>query len=231
MVESHPEVKGGRIRTARLLGILSRDNQVKVNIPEKDRSMWSQERYKFFLDAPFEIGAGCCQVMKKNPAHAYTKQTGRKPMTAQMASESRVRAQKWVKSGCNGFDLAIPTSNPMAFWTEQDVLLYIYLNHVPICSIYGDVIPEGEVPENADKAYLFDEDRPTLKTTGANRTGCMFCGFGCHLEKPGEGRFERMRITHPKQYEYIMKPKSEGGLGYTEVIDWINEHGNLHIRY
>ena len=61
----------------------------------------------------------------------------------------------------------------------------------------------------------------------------MFCGFGCHLEKPGEGRFERMKKTHPKQYEYIMKPKSEGGLGYKFVIDWINEHNGkgVIIRY
>ena len=59
----------------------------------------------------------------------------------------------------------------------------------------------------------------------------MFCGFGCHLEKPGEGRFERMKETHPAQYKYIMKPKEEGGLNYKAVIDWINEHGDLRIRY
>lgn len=31
--------------------------------------------------------------------------------------------------------------------------------------------------------------------------------------------------------EYIMKPWNEGGLGFKEIIDWINEHGNLNIRY
>lgn len=40
-----------------------------------------------------------------------------------------------------------------------------------------------------------------------------------------------MKLTHPKQYEYIMKPWNEGGLGFKEIIDWINEHGNLNIRY
>jgi hypothetical protein len=58
----------------------------------------------------------------------------------------------------------------------------------------------------------------------------MFCGYGCHLEK-GEGRFERMKKTHPKQYDYIMRPWEQGGLNYKEVIDWINEHGNLNIKY
>ena len=157
-------------------------------------------------------------------------------MTAQMASESRLRAQKWLMNGCNGFNLKSPISNPMAFWTEQDVLLYIYQTKLPICSVYGDVVKDqGEIDGQMDlEDYfgkeLFDLERPTLKTTGCDRTGCMFCGYGCHLEK-GEGRFARMKRTHPKQHDYIMRPWEEGGLNYKEVIDWINEHGNLNIKY
>lgn len=41
----------------------------------------------------------------------------------------------------------------------------------------------------------------------------------------------RMKTTHPKQYDYIMRPKEEGGLDYKNVIDWINENGKLNIRY
>lgn len=63
-----------------------------------------------------------------------------------------------------------------------------------------------------------------------SRTGCMFCGYGCHLEK-SPTRFEQMKETHPKQYAYIMKPVEEGGLGYKDVIDWINQHGNMDIKY
>ena len=59
----------------------------------------------------------------------------------------------------------------------------------------------------------------------------MFCGYGCHLDKPGHGRFEIMKETHPKQYDYIMRPWDKGGLNYKEVIDWINKNGGLHIRY
>ena len=171
--------------------------------------------------------------MKKNPSHKYQKETGRMPITAMMASESRLRTQKWLKQGCNAFDAKKPMSMPMAFWTEQDVLLYIYRNKIHLASVYGEVVKENGIPGQMDwEDYgLFELERPLLKTTGCDRTGCMFCGFGCHLEKPGEGRFERMKVTHPKQYEYIMKPWDQGGLGYKEVIDWINEHGNLHIRY
>ena len=211
-------------------------NKKKETIPNKtDKSMFSQERYKFFLDAPFEISNLCCYVMKKEPAHRYQKETGRNPMTAQMASESRLRTQKWLQNGCNGFNMKSPISNPMSFWTEQDVLLYLYQTKLPICSVYGEIVKENGIDGQMDLEdvfgkELFDLDRPTLKTTGAHRTGCMFCGYGCHLEK-GEGRFERMKRTHPKQYDYIMRPWEEGGLNYKEVIDWINEHGNFNIKY
>ena len=46
-------------------------------------------------------------------------------------------------------------------------------------------------------------------------TGCMFCMFGCHLEKE-PNRFQRMKITHPKQYEYCMNQ-----LGLKEVLEYI----------
>lgn len=34
------------------------------------------EKWKFLIDAPFKISDQCCNVMKKNPAKAYEKQTG-----------------------------------------------------------------------------------------------------------------------------------------------------------
>lgn len=199
------------------------------------KSQYNIPQYKFFLEAPFFVSHMCCNIMKKKPAHDYFKHTKRTPMLGQMATESKLRTQHWLKHGCNGFDLDIPTSNPMAFWTEQDVLAYIYLNKIPICSVYGEVVKETEVPGQLDMEdiygkELFDLGMPVLKTTGCRRTGCMFCAYGCHLEK-GEGRFERMKRTHPKQYDYIMRPWEEGGLNYKEVIDWINEHGNLNIKY
>lgn len=221
--------------------MLTGDGQIKANVPSKDRSMFSHVRYQFLLDAPFDISQRCCSVMKKEPAHRYAKEAGRHPITAQMASESRLRTQQWIRNGCNGFHLGNPISNPMSFWTEQDVLLYLWKNKIPIATVYGNIVVdydatgdiEGQmsIRDYGGEWELFDLDRPLLKTTGCNRTGCMFCGYGCHLEKPGDGRFERMKKTHPKQYDYIMRPWEEGGLNYKEVIDWINEHGNMNIRY
>lgn len=233
---------GSNQRLAIMLGMLTADQKIKANIPNEDRSNYALTRYKFFLDCPWEISNRCCNVMKKNPAHDYHRKTGRNPMTAQMTSESRLRTQKWLQNGCNGYDLKIPTSNPMAFWTEQDVLLYIKTYNLPLCSVYGDIVEDtdgvnciGQMTisdlEGWEDMELFDAERLPLKTTGCQRTGCMFCGFGCHLEKPGQGRFEKMKETHPKQYDYIMRPETEGGLNYKEIIDWINENGDFDIRY
>lgn len=105
-----------------------------------------------------------------------------------MASESRLRTQQWLNNGCNGFDMKSPISNPMAFWTEQDVLQYIVENNLKIASVYGDVITDyaamGQVDNQLSLTDLgILEEKPILKTTGCQRTGCMFCGYGCHLEK------------------------------------------------
>ena len=225
-------------RTKSLLGVLSKENKlITENTPSVDKSQYSQEKYKFFLEAPFEISNMCCNVMKKEPVHKYTRKTGRMPITAQMASESRLRTQKWVQNGCNGFEMKNPISNPMAFWTEQDILEYIVKYNIPICSVYGDIVEDYEkVGQVEGQMSLSDfglkdcKPKIPLKTTGCSRTGCMFCGYGCHLEK-SPSRFEKMKETHPKTYEYIMKPWEDGGLNYKEVIDWINENGNLNIRY
>ena len=198
-------------------------------------SQFNQEKYKFFLDAPFEISDMCCNVMKKKPAHDYEKKTGRNPIIATMACESIMRTQKWLQEGCNAFDVTRPNSKPMSFWTEQDVLLYIKKNNLPICSVYGDIVTDDEESGQMTLADFcnmeeFELDRPYLHTTGCSRTGCVLCGFGCHLEKDGQGRFELLKKTHPKFHNllYILK---NNGVTYAEAIDWINEHGDMNIKY
>ena len=199
-----------------------------------ERSSFNTEKYKFMVDAPYLFGDGCCAVMKKSPAHAYEKATGRVKITGQMADESRLRMQKWLRSGCNAFDAKRPTSNPMSFWTEQDVLNYIKINKIPIAPVYGAIEIDYEALDQEKGQMTFSDllgipETFPLKTTGCSRTGCMFCGFGCHLEK--ESRFVKMKETHPQIYDYIMRPESQGGLNYKEIIDWLNEHGNLNIKY
>lgn len=187
------------------------------------------------IDAPFNVSSKCCDIMKKKPAHDYQKRTGRKCITAEMASESMLRTQSWLKNGCNGFNLKTPKSMPMAFWTEQDILLYIKEKNLPICSVYGEIVDDYEAIGQIEgqmtisdldmfDTEIFDAERPPLKTTGCQRTGCVLCGFGCHLEKR-PNRFELLKETHPKMYGLIDKIENNG---YTmrEAINWINNHSN-----
>ena len=75
----------------------------------------------------------------------------------------------------------------------------------------------------ASEKEEFELDKPLLKTTGCRRTGCILCGFGCHLEKLGQGRFERLRETHPKVLKSLDIIQNSG-ITYREAIDWINEN-------
>lgn len=194
-------------------------------------SQFNYSRYKWLATAPFYVSNKCCDVMKKAPVKSYTKITGRVSITAQMASESRLRTLHWLHHGCNAFDAKKPVSNPMSFWTEQDVLLYIKTYNIPIASVYGDIVVDyqamGQVEGQMSFADFmdaeeFDLDKPLLRTTGCHRTGCILCGFGCHLEK-GEGRFERLHRTHPKAYK-VLDHVTNSGVTYRQAIEWINEN-------
>ena len=169
------------------------------------RSPYDKHKYGYLLDAPFKVSDNCCKIMKKDTAHKYGKQTGRKPILATMASESQMRKTAWLKNGCNAFDSKRPISQPMSFWTEQDVLKYLSITEIPYAPVYGDIV------QDINGKY---------HTTKCDRTGCVFCGFGCHLEKEPT-RFQRLKVTHPKLWNYCMKPWDEGGLGMKEVLDYI----------
>ena len=60
------------------------------------------------------------------------------------------------------------------------------------------------------------EENGRLTTTGAKRTGCMFCMFGVHLEKK-PNRFQSMALTHPKQYDFCIHK-----LGCGKVLDFLD---------
>lgn len=186
-------------------------------------------------DAPFRVSEQCCDVMKKRPFKQYVKETGRMPITATMAAESESRRRQWIRTGCNAFDTSEPIAKPMSFWTEQDILHYIKKYDVPYCSVYGDIRikPHGE-GGTEDQIDIIDylgcyEPEDTLVTTGCNRTGCIFCMFGCHLEKE-PNRFQRLKQTHPRQYDYCInggemvdgmwQPNKEG-LGLGKILDYI----------
>ena len=190
--------KPGNTRWQRLHGTY-------VNPHTGKTSRFNCAKWKFLLNADFKISDQCCTVMKKRPAIDFEKKNGKRPIVALMASESAKRTMDYLKTGCNAFGKMRSQSQPMGFWTEQDVLRYLKEFNIPYASVYG------EIKQDENGKYY---------TTGCNRTGCVFCGFGCHLEKE-PNRFQRLKETHPKLWNYCMKPWDEGGLGMKEVLEYI----------
>lgn len=159
---------------------------------------WFRQRYKkwkYLFESDIPISEQCCDVMKKKPAKQYEKETGRKPIVATMACESHNRKKVWLQNGCNAYDSIRPISRPMSFWTEHDVLQYIFEKKLAYASVYGNIVRD----ENGK-----------FSTTQLSRTGCVFCAFGCHLEKE-PNRFQLLKQTHPSLWDYCMKDWSRGG--------------------
>ena len=84
------------------------------------------------------------------------------------------------------------------WYTAWEDRCYIVDHQIPLASVYGDIVASDG--ENDYDATLMD---CPLHCTGCQRTGCMFCSLGAHLEK-SENRFERMKHTHPKHYAFCI---------------------------
>ena len=109
-----------------------------------------------------------------------------------MASESILRQIRYIQQGgCNSFKKGHLASYPLSIWTDADIWAYIKEFKESYCELY-------------DK--------------GAARTGCMFCGFGAHIEKTS--RFARLRELHPKAYDIFMG-YTNNGVTYREALERI----------
>lgn len=215
-----------------------------------DKSLFNKEKWlPIAKDMPFLVSHYCCEIMKKSPLGIYQRKIKSYPYIGTMTEESRARKQAWIRRGCNAFDSKKITSQPLSFWTEQDILEYIVKYNLDYCSVYGKIL-------------ILEDGK--FRCTGCQRTGCIFCGYGAHLEKQGEERFLRLRDTHPKQYNYCINggqwvdnpyydpeastepdemgwvnwnPKkiwtpSKEGLGFGMVFDMLNDvYGENFIRY
>lgn len=165
---------------------------------ETKGSKYDKKKWKFLLDAPFEVSEECCKVMKKDPIKKYEKMSNKKPIIGTLADESIDREKSYINTGC--YDQRNNKLTPLGFWTEQDILKFIKLNNIEIPTVYGEVKKENG-------KYF---------TTGENRTGCIYCGMGVHLEK-GENRFQRLKNTHPDLHSYCLN-----NLGMKNVLEYID---------
>lgn len=206
--EGYPMVSketAAKIRKLRHGNLSDRFRNYLLHGDERGKIGKLAEKWKFLIDAPFDVSEKCCDIMKKKPFKQYHKETGRVPFIGITQDESFQRERQYAKTGCNVYDAKMPKSQPLGFWTKQDILRYVVENNVEICSVYG------EIKQACDGTYYL---------TGEQRTGCMFCGFGCHMEKE-PNRFQRMQQQYPKQYNLCMRPVEEGGLGMKEVLEYM----------
>lgn len=212
----------------------------KVFSGSRAGTRWDISKYDYLLYAPFKIHSYCCNAMKKNPCKKYEKKTGKKPIVATMANESKVRTTQWLIHGCNAFDKKREISNPMSFWTENDVLTYIHENHLDIAEAYGDiVVDQKEQIEGQMNLMDFLGDYTDCKfcTTGCKRTGCIFCLFGITQDL---FRIYNLQKQEPKLADYVLRggefgengmwQPSKEGMGYWFVLDWLELHG-IYVPY
>jgi len=138
------------------------------------------KKWRYLIDAPFKISGACCDKIKKEPVLTYEKEMKKNVFLGVMAEDSRLRLSSYLKNGCNMISKKQNQSRPMMFWNESDVWEYIRTNNIPYSKIYD---------------------------MGESRTGCMFCMFGVHMEKSdmfNKNRFQRMKVSHPKLWNYCI---------------------------
>lgn len=188
-------------------------------------SKFNKTQYKPLLNAPFRISNQCCYIMKKKPMGKIKDH----PIIATMAEESANRKTAWLKTGCNSFSGKIE-SRPMSFWTKQDTLAYIKKYDLKIASCYGKPIPvdknNNQCIEGCQDHYIF---------SGVQRTGCVFCMLGAHLDTLNNGisRFALLKRHYPQLFDFCMRGGKfdeqglwipDKGLGMAFVIEWCNRN-------
>lgn len=183
----------------RLTGITSENRKCNDwKIPKK----WLK-----LITAPFEVSEKCCDILKKEPLKLMQKELGDvNAIIGTLAEDSKTRTAGYLQTGCNSFlGDGKGKSTPMGFWLRQDVLRYLYEKNIPIAP------PYGELEKKEDNSFEFTKE---------HNTGCKLCLFGCHMEK-GENRMKRLEKLEPATYSFAMKSTKEGGLGYSEILEFL----------
>jgi len=165
-----------KLRKYKTQNLSDRYRGILLNGSEKGTAGMIPKKWQFLIKEDIKISGQCCDKLKKDPFKVFEKATGLKPIIGTMAKDSLLRARTYKKTGCNSFDSKRPKSTPLGIWTEADIWEYIKRFKVPYSKIYD---------------------------MGYDRTGCVFCMFGAHLEKEAN-RFQLMAGTHPKLHNYCI---------------------------
>lgn len=159
----------------------------------------------------FKVSDKCCYYLKEKPCDDYAKQNHSSPYLGLMASEGGRRQKALMMHGCNYITEGTKRSAPFAIFTRQDLLQLALDLEVPVPEIYGKIER--------------DQDG-TLRTTGAQRTGCSMCGFGIHMEKRPH-RFDLLWRRNEAEWRFWMyscygiSETEKHSIGWGHVLDYI----------
>ena len=150
-----------------------------------------------------EITELCCVKIKEAALKELPTES---ILTGEQAIESRMREMSYLKSGCNiRLSSGQFKSKPFGPMTTDGILYALQNRQTPMCADYGAII----------------KDKNGYRCTKAQRTGCALCGFGCQYDTE---RFVRLQETEPAKVKFAFKPKPEGGAGFKEAIEHMNEY-------
>lgn len=129
-----------KVRKLRHGNLSSRYRNYLLNGDERGKFGTLAKKWRYLADlnaTPADISEQCCSVLKKDPFKKYVKETGRKPMIGITQDESVKRENQYNHTGCNVYDGTTVKSQPIAFWSKQEVIQFAVDHQIPICSVYG----------------------------------------------------------------------------------------------
>lgn len=248
----HPTEKNKTVRHAIITGECGEQGHFAKNSRMKMPQKWlnkfggyENENEGVDYDIPdFPVSNKCCLHMKEQPCDRWAKIHDSCPFLGLMASEGGQREEALIDHGCNYFGKTVIRSAPFAPFMRQDILTLAlemdkwYHEHIDIFEAAFHEQPYGENKDGSLKEYeplktivpeiygaISRDERRTLYTTEAQRTGCSMCGFGIHMEKRPH-RFDKLRERNPKEWEFWMyrccTDKVTGEkYGWGKVLDYI----------
>ena len=181
------------------------------------------------------------RLHEKETSKAVRERNGQAAYSGDNGRGKQFETTKWLKHGCNAFDLKRPMSAPMSFWSENDVLEYLFKYELDYAECYGKIIPKLDKEQIEGQITIYEATNDyrgcQFCTTGCKRTGCIFCLFGILQDKD---RIIKLEKEDKRLADYVLNGgeyDNEGmwiptnkGLGYIKILDFLKENG-LDIPY
>lgn len=97
----------------------------------KTKSFKLPEKYKYLIDAPFDITYKCCDVLKKKPMQGLSENG---VFVGTTVNDSATRRGSYLKTGCINQNKKM--CMPLAIWNKDDIWDFIKDRKIQYCPIY-----------------------------------------------------------------------------------------------